>query len=244
MNKVILTILILTIEFCAFGQEIVQQDNYYDLKQGIYKTQSLGKDLIESKLQIIKPQESYVDKENIAFLKVTDNEIVLFDQINDLGTKKPIGLLTETSIIEVDTIFYNEIYNDPTKDWYLTFNVWYAIKINGRTFYTDYKIHDRIAYQKEINDFNQKFLLISQSTGYDEYYDRGYPNYFFIAVLNQENEMIFNSSILDFDYDDEFWDAELMGTVKTKMNESGFEFTLHGPNESYTATWTGKELKK
>ncbi|NHE55929.1 hypothetical protein [Cyclobacterium plantarum] len=244
MNKTILTILTSIILLPVFGQEIVRQDGYYDLKFGIYETKSLDKELIGFKPRVIEPQTEFKKEDNSAFLKVKGKVIALFDRVNDKGTAKPIGVLTKTSVIQVDTIFYKEIFKDTTKEWSLTFNVWYAITMNGQQYYTDYKIHDFIALQKELPKYNQEFLLVSQRTGYDEYYDNGYPNHFFVVILNDKNEITYNSEILDFDYGDEFWDAELMGSVSTEMTENGFEFNLSGLEDNFNGIWTGKELKK
>jgi len=243
MNKTILTILILIIQLPVIGQEIVRQDGYYDFKIGIYETKSLDKNLFEFKPSIIEPQTKFNSNENTAFLKVNGKVIALFDRINDLGTAKSVGVLTKTSAIQVDTIFYNGIFKDTTKEWSLTHNVWYAITLNEKKYYTDYKIHDYVALKKNLPTFNQEFLLVAQSTGYDGYYDIGYPNFFFVVVLDEKNEIMFDSKILDFDYGDEFWDAELMGSVSTETTDKGFEFKLYGIEEKIEVVWTGKEIK-
>jgi hypothetical protein len=244
MNKPLLTILILIFQVSVFGQETVQQDGYYDLKIGIYQTKSLDKELIGSNPTVIEPQTKFQSKANSAFLKVQDNAIALFDRINDKGTVKAIGVLTQTSVIQVDTVFYREIYRDTSKEWMLTFNVWYAITLNGEQYYTDYKIHDFIGLQEELAKYNQQFLLVAQSTGYDDYYDRGYPNHFFAVILNDNFDMSYNSEIFNFDYGEEFWDAELMRSVETEMTEKGFEFKLYGIEDNFEGIWTGSELKK
>jgi hypothetical protein len=244
MNKTILITLTLIIQLPLIGQEIVRQESYYDFKVGIYETKSLDKNLLEFKPTIIEPQKEYKKEENTAFLKVEGRVIALFDKMNDSGKSKSIGVLTATSVIEVDTIFYKEVYKDTTKEWSLTFNVWYAITLNGKKYYTDYKIHDYVAFQKELITYNQKFLLVSQSTGYDGYYDIGYPNYFFVVVLDDKNQILFESDVLDFDYGDEFWDAELMSSVSTEMTEKGLEFNLYGIEDKFEGVWTGKKLIK
>ena len=244
MNKPLLTILILIFQVSVFGQETVQQDGYYDLKIGIYQTKSLDKELIGSNPTVIEPQTKFQSKANSAFLKVQDNAIALFDRINDEGTAKPLGVLTQTSVIQVDTVFYREIYRDTSKEWMLTFNVWYAITLNGEQYYTDYKIHDFIGLQEELAKYNQQFLLVAQSTGYDDYYDRGYPNHFFAVILNDNFDMSYNSEIFNFDYGEEFWDVELMRSVETEMTEKGFEFKLYGIEDNFEGIWTGSELKK
>ena len=244
MNKTILTILILIIQLPVIGQEIVHEDGYYDLKIGVYQTKSLNSELIRIKPRVIEPETIFSDQNNSAFLRVQDKAVALFDRVNDKGISKAVGVLAKTSVIHVDTIFYQEIFKDTSTEWNLTFNVWYAITINGKQYYTDYKIHDFIALRKELTTYNQELLLVSQSTGYDEYFDNGYPDYFFVVILNDKNEITYNSETLDFDYGDEFWDAELMGSVSTKMTEIGFEFELFGIEDSFKGVWTGKELKK
>ena len=153
-------------------------------------------------------------------------------------------MLTETSVSKIDTSFYNEIYKDNNHDWRLTFNVWYAVEINGRIFYTDYKVHNNIAHQEDLPLFSQNFLLVAQSTGYDEFYDNGYPEHFFVVVLDEGNQIIFESSILEFSYGDEFWDVEFMNSVETENTNEGFQFTIHGIEEDFSATWTGEKLLK
>ena len=174
--------MIILIQLSAFGQETVRQENYYDFMVGVYETKSINKELIGFEPAVIEPQTKINSVDNSAFLKVENKVIALFDRVNDLGTTKPIGVLAKSSVIQVDTIFYNEIYKDTTKEWFLTFNVWYAITINGQKYYTDYKIHDFIALRKNLDKYNQEFLLVSQSTGYDDYYDIGYPNHFFVVI--------------------------------------------------------------
>ena len=227
------------IHISVFGQKKVMTDTYYNVKNGVYKTKSLDKKLIGRNLSVIKPQTTIKNIKNPAFIKVKNKAIALFDRINDLGTTKPLGVLTKTSVVQVDTIFYKEIYKDATTKNNLTFNVWYAISINGKHYYTDYKIHDCIAYRQKIDNLNQEFLLISQSTGYDEYYDNGYQNYFFVAILNDNQELIYTSDFLDFDYGYEFYDES---TVSTKITMKGLEFTIYGSDSEFKGIWTGKKL--
>ena len=242
MNKMIITILALTVHLSSFGQEIIRQDGYYQINQGVYETKSLDKELISLESISVEPQTKFLREEGVAFIKVNGTGVALFDNINDSGTEKSSYVLTKTSVVKVDTIFYNEIFKDPAKEWALTFNVWYAITINGRSYYTDYKIHDFLAFELEYPKYNQEFLLVSQSTGYDDFYDIGYPNYFFIVILDEKNEMIFESEILDFDYGDEFWDEISMSSA-TKLTERGLEFSIIGLEEEYKGIWNGKKLE-
>jgi hypothetical protein len=223
------------------SQETVLQENYYNIVIGNYETKSSIEEFIFASYPIIKPQIKFYP--NTSFLKIEQKGIALFNSINDLAKIKPIGILQESSVIQIDTIFYKEIYKDTTKEWSLSFNVWYAITINGKQYYTDHKIHDFVAFKMNLDKFNQEFLVVSQSTGYDEYYDKGYPNQFFIAILNDNKEMIYDSEILNFDYGEEFWDNERMSSLETEFTENGLEFTLIGVDSIYKGIWSGKELR-
>lgn len=237
MFKSTLFLLTLFFQLTAFGQIIVQDSSYYELKFGVYTSKSTDSQFPVRKT--IKPQIKLTGEENTAFLKVGKSAIQLFDKINDAGNSKPVAQLTKTSVVRVDTVFYREIYKDTTKEWFLTFNVWYAITINGKHYYTDAKIHDLIAYWKKIRDYKQEFLLIAQNTGYDELYDSGYPNNFFVVILNEKQELMFESDILELDFGNEYWEDE---TVEIQMTKNGFEWTLHGLGSYYKAIWTGKEM--
>jgi hypothetical protein len=239
--KIILYISLMFASSNVLAQEIVQKDSYDDPKIGVYETKSLSFD--RDNFKIIKPQTNFTEKENTAFIYVGDEPVGLFDRVNNHGDLKPVGFLKETSIVEIDTIFYNAIYQDTTKDWFVTFDVWYALKINGQQFFSDYQIHSFIAYKTDLEQLNQKFLLVAQSTGYDYYYDLGYPNKFFVAVLDENNLIKYTSKIINFDYGDEFWEPEI-GTINVEMTNEGFSFTINGIDDSYSATWTGEELKK
>ncbi|WP_108809097.1 hypothetical protein [Aquimarina spinulae] len=86
-------------------------------------------------------------------------------------------------------------------------------------------------------------FLVSQNTGYDEFYDNGYPEYFFVIILDTKNQIVFISKLLDFNYGDEFWESEF--NVKISYKENGnFKFTIIGLDEKYTGIWNGQELKK
>ena len=221
-----------------FSQTKIRTDNYFEPKIGIYETKSLEK-IFNSPL--IPRQTKYNKGENVGLLYVGDKAVALFDRINDKGKNQPVGILTKTSFIDVDTIFYNEIYRDTTKAWHVTYNVWYAIKINGKRYYTDYQIHDFIAFETFLEKFNQTFLLVAKSTGYDYFIDNGYPNEFFALILDKKNELVFETKLFDFNYSDEFWEVNL-GSLVTKFENDKFEFTIKGVDTNFTAKWTGKEM--
>lgn len=238
MRTTLIFILTIFLTGSLYAQTIIHSNNYEKLKVGIYETKSL---IVVEKPLIIQSQTKFKDSEQVGFIYIDDKVVALYDQINDKGIEKPVGVLIKTSIVEVDTIFYNEIYKDTIKEWFVTFNVWYAIKINGIKYYTDYQIHDRFVYKADLTTFEQKFLLIAQSTGYDYSFAAGYPNNFFIAILKKNGEVIYSSKIIDFDYGDEFWSEEFLST---KIGIENFVFTIKGAKKDYTGEWTGKELRK
>ncbi|KXX69471.1 hypothetical protein [Flammeovirga sp. SJP92] len=240
MKQTLILYLILFYQVNLFAQEAIFSEGYYNLKIGSYETQSLNTELKNIDLPTIQPQTKFTEKENICFIKVPETGIILFQSFDFM--KEPIGLLNKTSIVELDSIYYQEIFNKSENSWSLTFNVWYAVSINGAKYYTDYKIHNSIAYTEIIKEYNQKLLLISESTGYDQYYDLGYPGNFFVVILDNENNILFESNILDFNYGDEFWEPELTETVTSKMTEKGFGIKIIGLNEEFNGMWNGKEL--
>jgi len=243
LKKLYFLILISLFHFLMNGQVIIKSDNYYKKKSGVYITKSLNSQVNQKEYNHIEPQKQFKDSKNIAFLHIQNKKIALFEKMPKNGIQKKLGYLKETSIIEIDTIFYNRIYNDQTKEWSLTFDVWYGFRINGECYYADFKTHDFISYKSELKQFDQKFILVSQNTGYDEYYDNGYPEYFFVMILNTDNKIVYTSELLDFNYGDEFWESEF--NVKTSYMDNGnFKFTIIGIDEKYTGIWNGKELKK
>jgi hypothetical protein len=168
------------------SQTRIHKKNYDKIKVGVYQEKSL---LDYKNIVKVERQIKYTKTKTSGLIYVDKKPVYLFDKINDNGKSKPIGVLTQTSFIDVDTIYYNEIYERPTKKWAVSFNIWYAIKINGTKYYADIQTH-HIAYQKDLKSFNQKFLLSSQSTGYDYNRDTGYPEYFFAIFLNSKNEIV------------------------------------------------------
>lgn len=241
MTKNVLTILIIFLQLFVNAQEIVRQDSYYNVKKGIYETKSLVGEMITIKTPVIAPQTKFIEDKKTAFIKIETDSIALFNKINDQGNNKPIGVLKKTSIIQIDTIFYREIYKDTTKEWAITFNVWYSIRINDKQYYTDYQIHDFLAYKIRIEELEQYFLLIAQSTGFDYHYDVGYPNKFFVMILDNNKETFFTSHIFDYNYADEFLIQEL-DYITLEIENEGLTFTIHGALDKFIGKWTGKEL--
>jgi hypothetical protein len=156
MNRSVVTTIVfaLIIKLPVLGQEVVKQEDYHDFKYGIYSKKSTANKFLKGQTKIIEPQCDFKNKGDNAFIKVENQEIALFGKINDKGSNEPIGILAKTSVTQVDTIFYKEINKETTGPDSLTFNVWYSITNNGKRYYTDYKIHGYIAFQKNLDNYD------------------------------------------------------------------------------------------
>jgi hypothetical protein len=239
MKKIQLFVLLFfCLTVCLHAQVHFRIENYYDVKPGVYTTKSILK--IEN-LDVVCPQIILTNKPNVCFIHLGNHHhITLFSEIpnDDL---LPVAILKENSIVEVDTVFYLDIFDDATIDWHITFNVWYEIKINGRKYHTDYKPHDFMAFKTTLDIYDQTFLIVAQSTGYDYYYNNGYLNHFFAVVIDSENKIVFTSSILDVDFNDEYWKQE-GGAITTKFENGEFSFTIIGDRKKISAKWDGKSF--
>lgn len=222
----------------AHGQISIESENYYLIKEGVYKSLSTDSILLNQKHKVITPQNKIKEGDSVSLFIHPQNHIgvLLFD---DTSRKNISGILVEPSIVEIDTIFYREIYQDPYKDWYLTFNVWYAIRINGQKYYTDFQIHDGHLYSHYFG--KNRFILIAQSSGYDDYYDRGYPELFFGAIINEKGEILNVSNIFSFTYGDEYFDAIQINV--NKVSNEKYLFELEGLDEKLQIIIEGTEIK-
>jgi len=232
----------LLITICTFltinsiAQTRIYSEDYKIIKTGKYEKMSLKE---FNNTNRIYPQRKKGKGFN-KFIYLNDKKITLFKSIATDNKISPAGILDETSIVEVDTIYYINTFEDSTDTWNVTFNVWYAININEVKYYIDYKIHDRYLFTENIDFLNQKIALIAESTGYDFTYDIGYPENFFVAIFNLTDELVYISKPLEFNYNDEYWVPELAITdIKNENNL--FQFTLNGENK-LEVIWNGKEL--
>ena len=146
--KYILFISMMTMAIAPFCQEKIVSPNYYQtINDGIYKTQSLNK--IYLKGDTIKAQKNIPSfNKNVGQLLINKQPIILFKNAEPSSENDVSGILYESSIILVEEVQYRGIYKDPNVNWKVTFDVWYKIKINEYTYYTDYQIHDFIAFKK------------------------------------------------------------------------------------------------
>jgi|GEM_PF-140378 len=209
---------------------------YYNFRNtGFYETQSVKQ--VKNTLPVISSQTNYVNSGKTRLIHIDKNPIALFEAPNN--DEAPVGILTKTSFVETDTIFYNEILQNAADESLLTFNVWYAIKINGKRYYTDYQLHDYIPYKKKLTAFNQTFLLIAKSTGKDEIYDVDYPDDFFAIFLDKNEKIFYVSDILDFEFENEYFDAKSFASMATTSEDGAFEFVV----ADFAGSWDGKKFK-
>jgi len=183
-------------------------DNYSMIQRGIYKPKSTDKEYIRAPDNIINsylvPDTAFIKGKRCMYI-ANDEPIALFDKKNPQSKEDVAGIFNGGSLVLVDTVFYNAVYINSDKapmtfnEWYsfmdnkslefdnppLTYDVWYAIRINGKKYYTDYKLHNYIEFHSYIPSMNQILLICSQATGYDGGYDIGYPDFYEVAVLGK-----------------------------------------------------------
>lgn len=188
----------------------------------------------------IQPQISqYFHDSNMAFVFPPSQGILLF---NVKGATMATKLLSPC-LIRIDTIFYNNIYQSEISSFF-TFDVWYAVTINGKRYYMDFKPHDFRAFQLPLADFDQVFAIYAQSTGYDDIYNFGYPNYFHVVVFSNKDSCTtinYTSKELLFVYNNEYWELPESLKYKYSQDRKELEFEMFG-RANYKATWNGKSL--
>lgn len=243
MRLIILTILTFTFSI-AIGQVNMVADGYHKkFKNGVYINQSTDSSRLHSVKNTITPQTtiSLLD-DKTAFVFPPAKGLLLF---SDRKNKSQLSKLTKPSLVQIDTVFYNQIYQRDSGALF-SFDVWYAIKINGDTYYMDFQPQDFLAFQFKLPDHKQLLTIYGQSTGYDNYYDNGYPNNFHVVVFSIQDylmKVFYCSDQLPFDYGDEFW--EVSGSMKYQYiaDKKELNFEIYGtPN--YKAKWTGKTLTR
>lgn len=241
--KISITILSLLFISNLFGQTINISPSWHEVEKGNYQLQSLNK-VAETK-KIIDPQLS-IDSlnDNTAYLIPTDKGVLLF-KTNTPTTKSDIaGKLTSNSLIELLEVDYRKTYENPDTSWKYSHEVWYKLRINNQVYYTDYKVHS-ITYNKALIKFNQVISITSQDTGYDNYYDKGYPEHFHLLVFDRKEDeltLIFDSQELKLKCNCEFWETE-METLNWKVLEHGsLSIILNGHEQMYEAIWDSEKL--
>lgn len=250
----------------------IYSENYHTIQKGTYIPKSIGKQYTESTQNVIEGyrlKDTTLIKKDCCMYLANDEPIALFSNKSPKSKDDVAGIFKGGSLVIVDTVYYNTVYINSDKapmsfeKWYslmddktlqfdnpaLTYDVWHAIRINGKKYYTDYKIHNYIEYSTYISTKNQILLIASQATGYDGGYDVGYPDFYEIAVLEKSSEdntwiQVFRSPKLDLNNGgiDEYGIGEYFVSDEswTKTDSQGnFVIKLDNLCEMI---WNGKEL--
>ncbi|MBV6645896.1 MAG: hypothetical protein KI790_10625 [Cyclobacteriaceae bacterium] len=227
----------------AWGQSIKQSPNWFDLIEGTYELKSTSKEFRTS--GEIKPQLNIPAITKRTYFIVPPKEgITLFDTNSALSEENVVGKLSTSSLIELLEIDYRNTFQNPDTTWKFTHEVWYKFRINNQTFYADYRIHD-LKITRQLEKLDQVISVAAQDTGYDNYYDNGYPEHFHILAFNRTQNGLtlkFDSKELDLECNCEFWEPE-SETYYWKELENGSLFMKPaGLKQTFEATWNGLEL--
>lgn len=247
-------------------EQIYKYGYQQSIQKGTYLMKSLDSGFIEntkSKIEgsIIK-DSAFLNSLSCMYLAI-EEPIALFSKMGNVTQKDVAGILETSTLVDVDSIFYNTIYIDSEEapmtidKWYdlveknedhyfehpLVYDVWYAININGKKYYTDYKLHDLIEKNVYIPSKDQILLICSQSTGYDGMYDVGYPDYYYIVILDKNNKgwsQIYRSEQFDLNNGgaDEYGLSEIdPKNILEKGDNIEIDFY-----DYFTLVWTGKSI--
>jgi hypothetical protein len=242
--KTVLMFLALLASCATSAQITIVSKNNFNFVRSTYSPKSTNTELLAIDAQTIQPQtETTSDNPKLAFLFPPQGGIVLFNSKN-LTKESMAGKLSAASVARIDTIFYNQAYRSET-DSTFTFDIVYALFINQKTYYTDFRPHDFVPFKYPLRDHNQLLVLAGQSTGYDMYADNGYPDHFHIAIFSNAGNpirMVFESKQLPFHYQDEFWEDET--SMKSSYHSGKKELSIEIEGKPrYQAVWNGRELK-
>lgn len=248
--------------------EYEYSNTYQTIKKGEYHIKSSDPKFLEFAVNEISSQvisDTMLFKSNKCQYLANDKPIVLFNNVNPKSKADVAGLLKNSSFLIVDSVYYQNIYINSDKapmsleKWYallenetlkydtppLTYEVWSVVYINGKRYYTDYKLHNYIEYSVYLPQKKQMLLILSQGTGYDGGYNNGYPDLYEVIVFQklsntQDWVQIYRSSKLDLNNggEDEYGISDCFIAEPIDVNKR--LFTL---NCSYwSLTWNGKDL--
>ncbi|WP_353719356.1 hypothetical protein [Dyadobacter sp. 676] len=232
----------------ALAQAFVVSPFNFNIQRGSYMPASTNAQALARTKREITPQ-IFAQKPDasLSLLFPGAGGILLFNSKNVKDLTNVAGKLTSPSLVVVDTIYHNQVYRQKAgaADKY-TFDMCYALRIDGKRYYTDFRPHSFISFRQSLAHHRQLFMVIAQMTGHDMYADKGYPGHFRIAVFDMQNDGIklhFASEELPFHYGREFFDDN--GAIKTAYNtqEQSFGIEIKGLNETYKGVWDGKVLK-
>ncbi|WP_291041289.1 hypothetical protein [Dyadobacter sp. 50-39] len=234
--------------FHVSAQKFVVAPFNFNIQNGSYTPASTdAKALAAVKTEI--PAQTFMDKPDpdLSLIYPRPGGILLFKSMKKTDEAHIAGKLVNPSLAIVDTIFHNQVYNQKVNGQdNFTFDLWYSVVIDGKHYYTDFRPHT-FDYRYPLVYHKQLFMVASQDRGYDMYADKGYPEYFHIAVFDMQNGGIktrFVSEELPFQYGNEFLD-ESDNVIKSQYNEKDhtFRIEIEGLNETYKGIWDGKVLK-
>lgn len=165
MRKVFILFGLLICTVASAQKKIIHED-YSRIRSGTYVPKSLRP---EFKVDIeISPQKELTGKiSDLEYIDLVGKTISLFKVKNPESLEDVAGILRENSLVEVISRQYQAIYQSSDKKWNVSFEVWNEIVLNGNTYYTDFKLHDFLAFSYHIEPTRQSFLIFAQSEGYD-----------------------------------------------------------------------------
>ncbi len=241
MKQKLITFFLMTfLSAASMAQVRILADGYGDAKNGSYIRRSTDSTLLQTTKDSIAPQTKItLFTEQSAFFFPPSGGVLLFKDRND---KSGAVKLLKPSLLHIDTIFYEQIFRSENGYPY-SFAVWYAIKINGLSYYTDYQPHDFVAFSHKLPE-HQLFMIFALPTGYEDSYAAGYPNHFHAVVFSVKDHMLtlfYWSEELPFNNKDEFWVPESHVRFRDLTDEGVLEIELSG-QPGYKAIWTGKKL--
>ena len=245
----------LTCLFCVpmvlAAQESIYEDNYLGKPlKGVYTPLSYDDSYTVTK--VIAPQNMVPERFH-SLLLVKKKPIILFKTSRPEGKDDVAGILKENSLAELIEQRYRNHYLDPEREFFFTHEVWKKIKINGQIYFTDIKLHEAESQLLELPQFEQRFLLLADHTGYDGNYDIGYPEYFRALFFDKQGQLIHLSEELPVHCNCEFGPFSDMPEDNILIEPKSFQFKIPGleydpvtetsKSYTYTGLWNGKELK-
>ncbi len=208
------TIVSAQIEVFESGYEKVQKGKF-DPKHAIEHIPSLA------------PQRQLTSDSVQSMLLPAPGEVIVLYSAKNIKSNK--CKLNTASFLTVDTVFYEERWQDDSS---LTFKVWKSIKINKKRFYTLARIHETLAFISNHRRYNQ-LVILTANGGYDNYYDRGYPESFALASI-QKKTLEFSHVFESYNYGDEFFEES---QIITDDRGTKISIEIEGGEDSLNFTW-------
>jgi hypothetical protein len=218
----IIALIFLVVHTRLFSQVNVVSQYYNTPLEGTRTSTQSNKSL-----KTIPPQVKLFNDSEVHMLFPSSTGTVLFDSKNNGSIA--IGLLHDPSVINFDTTFYEKTFIDSGR---YNFKVWHSIRINQKRYYTNERIHG-LGQEIWTRGMGKQLFLFSQSEGYDNYYDRGYPELFAIAAFS-EGTMSFSTVFEEFIYGYEFFDEH---SLKSTDNLLRNWHTIYGEEDSLCFNW-------